>query len=360
MTSTGRRDQKPTIRDVAHRAQVSVATVSRVLAGNYPTSAASQARVRKAVADLDYVANAHARALSSRRSNTVAIVLANVTTPFYAAVAQGAQDEAARQGRLCLIGTTGGDAARELATIELLREQGAETVVLVGGFHRTPEHYERLAPYATSLAAVGSRLVLCARPGLGPDAPAHVVTYDNEHGAFAAVSHLLSYGHRRVLLVGGREGWTTSDDRVAGWRRALGAHGAQADPGLLVLGEFGDAFGYRRVSERLAQTGGEPDFTAVFAYDDHVALGVLRALREAGLRVPHDVSVVGYDDVPLAAHLAPALTTVSVPMEELGRTAVRVGLDPGASPTGSVVLGTHLVLRDSVEHAATRRPAARE
>jgi LacI family transcriptional regulator len=345
-------DRRSTIRDVAARAGVSVATVSRVLAGNYPTAAATRARVLGAVKDLDYVVNVHARALAGVSQKTVAILTREVTTPFYAYVIQGVEQQAAQDGRLCLVCTTGSDPDRELAYVKMMREQGADAVILVGGVVETPEYRKQLAHYAQALDSAGAKLVLCGRPGLGSQVPALVAHYDNEGGAYAATSHVLSAGHERVMFLGGVEGFTTSDPRVAGWRRALHDRGITVDKGLLQQGSFGSHFGYERTRQLLSR--GPLAATAIVASDDGCAAGAIKALREAGQRIPQDVSVVGYDDVPMAAHLWPPLTTVHIPAEELGRTAVRLALDSRAQLGRETILGTHVVVRDSVARRVDR------
>lgn len=340
----GRR--RSTIREVASLAGVSVATVSRILTGTYPASPGTRARVMRAVKELDYVANAHARVLAGTASKSVAIVLNSVISPHYAHVAQGVEAQATAEGRLCLIGTTGGDPKRELAIVKHMREQNAEAVILVGNVVADDNYRERMSQYAQSLTAVGSRLVLCGRQPLGPDVPAVVVEYDNGGGAFAATSHLLSAGHERVLFLGRRPGYTTAEGRLEGYRKALAAHNLPHDPGLEVEGMMEWNEGYRMMKERL--NTGPQDFTAVFAINDLIAGGAHRALAERGLRVPEDVSMVGFDDLPPSRDIN--LTTVHLPHEEIGRSAVRLALEhaahDGAPP--HVILGTHLVIRDSV------------
>jgi LacI family transcriptional regulator len=340
--------RRSTIREVADRAGVSVATVSRILSGNYPAAPATRNRVMRAVKELDYVVNAHARALAGSPSKSVAIVLNSVISPHYAHVAQGVEAQAATEGRLCLIGTTGGDSERELAMVKFMREQHAEAVILVGNIVVNEQYVERMSQYARVLTAVGSKLVLCGRPPLGADVPAIVVGYDNADGAFAVTSHLLSAGHRRILCLGRRSGYTTSEGRVAGYRQALAAHHLPHDPGLEVDGKMTWNEGYRMMRERLA--AGPRDFTAVFALNDLIAGGARKAMLEQGISVPEDISMVGFDNLPPSADID--LTTVHLPHEEIGRTAVRLALGQESQGGGPehVVLGTHLVVRDSVRH----------
>lgn len=373
MTSKGR----VTIREVAERAGVSMATVSRVLSGNHPVPASTRARVLRAARDLDYVANAHARALVGGGRKMVAVVLRQVTSPFYAQVAEGVEAEAAARGWLCLVGTTGGDPGRELEFVQLMREEGAGLVILVGGVVEDDAYRERVAHYAQALASSGARLVLCGRPAPDPDIPALVVEFDNEAGARAITGHLLSAGHRRIVFLGGLPGNTALDARVAGYRAALAEHGLGPEAAHVVDCGLGRAAGHRAMTELLKEGGdlgpgdtatpdgdaldtatpgtatpdaGPARFTAVFAGDDMVAAGALRAIADAGLRVPQDISVVGYNDIPLAEDFNPPLTTVRTPAEELGRAAVRIALrDPEHAAGAHHLLGTHIVVRDSVQ-----------
>jgi LacI family transcriptional regulator len=338
-----------TLRDVAELAGVSMATVSRVLADNYPVAQRTRQRVLRAIRELDYVANTHARALRGRGTPTVAFVLNDVRGASFAQVAHGVEEEAARRGRICLICTTQGDPVRELSVVRTMREQGAGAVILIGGVVDDAAYREQMTAIAHSLDASGSRLVLCGRPPLGPGVPATCVEYDNEGGAYAVVSRLLAQGHRRVLILGtDPRGSTTASGRLSGYRRALADFDTPFDETLVHPAEFTRAEAYERMRERLRAGR---DFTAVFAVTDTVAAGALAALTDAGISVPDDVSLVGYDDVDPATDLRPRLTTVHVPYEELGRTAVRLalGLREGevSSAEQHAMLGTHVVVRDS-------------
>ncbi|MFE9452333.1 LacI family DNA-binding transcriptional regulator [Streptomyces sp. NPDC006739] len=338
-----------TVRDVAARAGVSASTVSRVLGGTYPVATATRAKVLKAMRELDYVVNAHARALGGATNKTVAFVVDDVTGPFYAHIARGVEEQASAEGRLCMLCTTHGDPQRILAVVETMREQRADAVIVVGGAWEDRAYQDRMTHFAHALDRAGSRLVLVGRPPLGPGVPATVVDYDNEGGAFALTSHLLSAGHRRIAYLGRVAGLSTSAQRIRGFTRAHELLGLTPDPALIVDAAFSRANGYRATRELLDS---RPGVTAVFAATDMIATGVLQALREAGRRVPEDIAVAGYDDIPVARDVYPALTTVHVPQEELGRAAVRLALHRAELPDSQhLVLGTHVVLRDS-----TRRP----
>ncbi|WP_406502298.1 LacI family DNA-binding transcriptional regulator [Streptomyces sp. NBC_00500] len=334
-----------TVRDVAARAGVSASTVSRVLGGTYPVAKATRAKVLKAIRELDYVVNAHARALGGSTNNTVAFVVDDVTGSFYAHIARGVEEQASAEGRLCMLCTTHNDPQRVLAVVETMREQRADAVIVVGGAWDDQAYQDRMTHFAHALDRAGSRLVLVGRPPLGPGVPATVVDYDNEGGAFAMTTHLLSAGHRRVAYLGRVPGLSTSGQRISGFTRAHEMLDVEPDPKLIIDGTFSRGFGYQGMRELLI-SGAE--FSAVFAGTDMVAAGALQALREAGVRVPEDVALAGYDDIPTAIDVYPTLTTVHVPAEALGRAAVRLALHREEFPESQHhVLGTHIVVRDS-------------
>jgi LacI family transcriptional regulator len=186
--------------------------------------------------------------------------------------------------------------------------------------------------------------------------PVIVVEYDNEAGAYAVVSHLLSAGHRRILYLGTMPGHSTVEPRVSGYRRALADHGLGPEHQRITGRGLGRAHGYAEMRDLLDACDGKPDFTAVFAGDDLVAAGAMAAMRERGLRTPDDISVVGYNNDAIAQDLNPPLTTVNIPSYELGRSAVRFALAEDTATPGAArgtaqarhVLGTHIVLRESV------------
>ncbi|GLZ81696.1 LacI family transcriptional regulator [Actinorhabdospora filicis] len=341
--------RRATIADVAARANVSSATVSRALAGNYPVAKDTRERIEAAVSALGYVVNAQARALAGQATRTVGIIIQEIVDPFYAFVARGVEQEAAVTGRLCLVCCTHGDPRQELAFIDLLHEQRADAVILVGGAISDKRHAGEIMARGASLRQHGGLLIHCGRAT--PSADIAAVEYDNEGGAFAATDHLITNGHTRILYLGGPRRMSTSADRLAGYKRALSSRNLPFDPDLVRLGAFGQPFGHTGMLEAL---DAGLDFTAVFAANDSTAIGAYAALSSRGLRVPEDISMVGYDDIPAARLLKPELTTVHVPLEEMGRQAVRLAAaHADGYGGGDIRLGTHLVLRDSV--SAPRR-----
>jgi LacI family transcriptional regulator len=345
--------KKTTISDVAKAAGVSVATVSRALTGNYPVAEGTMKRIQRAVEGLDYVANSHARALAGGGQRIVAFVLESSLGPGFADAAHGVAQESAAQGRLSIISATEGDAEHEWASMRLMREQGAEAIIAIGGIEETPQYLKRMRTLATALHAKGSRLVLCGRPTIGDDVPVSVIDVDHEGGAYAATMFLLSKGHSRILVLTGRDGMSTTQARVAGYNRALVDFGITPDPTLIEHGTFSRQFGYEGMRRRLSS---DMDFTAVFAHADVNAAGAMTATREHGLSIPDDLSIIGFDDIELARDLNPELTTVQVPYEHLGILAVRTGLGVGQTED-RVTLGVNLIVRNSVKQISRQERA---
>ncbi|WP_207632360.1 LacI family DNA-binding transcriptional regulator [Occultella kanbiaonis] len=340
----------PTIRDVAAEAGVSIATVSRVYSGDRPVMPATRERVEAAARKLDFTMNAHARALKGAADGPIAVLIGDIMGASFAALARGAEREAAQRGRLCVVGTTDADPAREEAQVRLMREHRAVAVILVGGAWDLAAYREQMDSYERLLATVGSRLVLCGRPSLAGHAPdALVLNYQNEQGAFDATTALLDRGHRRILALPGAVGHSTAATRLAGYRRAHEERGAEIDESLIAPSEFTRDAG-RAATERALDEGAQ--FTAVFAGSDATASGVLAALHSRGIAVPEDVSVIGFDDVPAALDMQPPLSSVAVPYEEMGRLAVSLALEhQGEPPPEPTVLPTTLVLRGSTAKA---------
>lgn len=329
--------------DVAERAGVSAATVSRVLNGNYPVATATRHRVEQAIRELDYVVNVHARALLHASSGMVGVVLSDVSDPFFSAIAQGVQSAASGRQRLVVICNSGGDPGQEHAYIQMLRGHRADAVILAGAAPEETRYRRQLAATARGLAAQGSRLVLCGRPAPGRMTPVKTVGIDNLGGSRAVTRHLLKLGHRAVAYLTGPPGRTTTTQRLRGFCTEMTHAGVDVDERLVIDGDFTRESGYSG-TRRLLRAGVR--FTAICAANDLVAAGALAALREARVDVPGEVSVVGFDDIPVARDVFPALTTVRIDLESAGRLAVELAFDAGEQPV-SGKLTTDLVVRES-------------
>jgi DNA-binding LacI/PurR family transcriptional regulator len=337
---------RPTLEAVAERAGVSRATVSRVVNGVPGVRDGLAERVRTAVEELGYVPNQAARSLVTRRHDAVAVVIAEPESrvfadPFFASQLRGISKElSARDSQLVLLLV---EDAGDFDRVGRYLAGGHVDGVLVFSLHDDdplPEITRRL----------GIPTVFGGRPGWagaeGGDATTERVVYvdsDNRGGARSAVRHLVRGGRRRIAHIAGPADQTSSVDRRDGYLDVL----PDADPGLMAQGDFTPEGGGRAMARLLAE---HPDIDGVFAANDLMASGALRTLREAGRRVPEDVAVVGFDDMPqIAQWTDPPLTTVRQDIEEMGRIMARLLLTPAGpgAPNGPVVTPTRLVVRGS-------------
>ncbi len=332
--------RRPTSSDVAARAGVSRTTVSFVLNDRANSGIAEETRERvlRAAEELGYHAHGPARALAGGLSMTIGLVL--LQTPdqvaadaLLADTLLGIADEARSDGYRVLVEAVSPDGQRYSDIVRSRRVDG----LIVSGPRADDAELRGIVRDGFPVILQGSL------PGLAVPS----VDVDNRTGAATAVGHLVSLGHRRIGIVTNAPlDYTAAEDRLAGYRDALRAGGIAPDQRLEAEGAFDAASGYTAVRGLLRRS---PDITAVFVASDIVAFGALRALREAGRRVPSDVSVVGFDDVPLARHFDPPLTTIRLPARGLGAAAGRTLLDrlAGRPVTNRTLLATELVVRES-------------
>ncbi|MFE2020945.1 LacI family DNA-binding transcriptional regulator [Streptomyces sp. NPDC059499] len=299
---------KPVMDDVARLAGVSKQTVSRVLNKNPSVRAETRMKVLAAMNELGYRPSSSARSLASGRTRVLGVISFDAARHGPASLLTAINLAAREAGYLISsISLPPSDADTVMKAVDLLAAEGADGVIAIAPQQNTDEALSGVVP-AIPLVTLESHL--------GPDTP--VVTSDSAAGARMAVEHLLAHGHSTVWHIAGPDGWLAAEQRVFGWREALEEAGAFV-PGRLI-GDWSAGSGYA-LGRQLAS---RPEVTAVFASNDHMALGVLRALHEAGRRVPEDVSVIGYDDIPEAAYLIPPLTTVRNDFAETGRRALHL------------------------------------
>jgi LacI family transcriptional regulator len=323
-----------TIADVARHAGVSIATVSRVLNASTPVQQEKAERVRLAMDELQFVPRHAARVLASKRTHTIGLITSEISGAFFPPMLKGIEAGAHEAGYDLLIHST----KKEGPTRRPLGEHNTDGLLV---FTDSLDHRE-----LHRLHNIGFPIVLLhqAAPD-GLNIP--VITVENKEGAATLVSHLIEkHGRRRIVFLRGPEGHEDSVWRERGYREALADHNMGAEPELITSGLFDEDEAFFAVQKMLMDGMG---FDAIFAGDDDSAIGAMRAIKMAGRLIPQDVSVAGFDDVPFARYLSPALTTVRAPIEEIGREAVRqlVRLMKGQPAQALTLMRTQLVIRES-------------
>ena len=340
MTAHDRPSGATTLEEVARLANVSRATVSRVVNGDRRVGEPARVAVEAAVRELGYIPNRAARSLVTKRSDSVAVVIPEPAAqvfgdPFFPRVLRGISDALAEhEMQLVLLMPQG--RADELRVERYLAAGHSDGVLLVS-LHGSD-------PLPKDLQRRGVPVVVGGRP---PGTGISYVDVDNRGGAASAVRHLLESGRRRVATIAGPQDMPPGADRLAGYHETLSSAGHAIDDRLIEVADFtldGGRAGMERLMERA------PDLDAVFVASDLMALGALAAVQAAGRRVPLDVAIVGFDDSPLAGSARPALSSVRQPIEEMGREMTRLLLHSVRQPTDPprrVILDTSLVVRQS-------------
>lgn len=348
-STSPRRDERqrpPSSRDIAREAGVSQSTVSRVLNKSPSISPATVARVEAAMAKLGYSRNAAARTLITGRSNLIGLVVSNIANPFYPEVIEAIVATAAQQDYNVILCNTQEDPALQLAYLDLLLEHQVDGAILTSSFMDAGEQLEQVV-------VAGTPLVLVNRTST--DSFCDSVHLDNEKAGHLATAHLLDLGHERVGYIGGHQGTSTNQRRFDGYVRAHTERGLEVERRLVQHGQFTAENG-RRQAARLLVAQRPP--TALVCADDLIAMGAMDAVLDAGLTIPGDVAVVGFDDIPAAALRQVSLTTIRQPAAEMGRRAVELLLDRITGQDDGrpveVVLRPELVVRDTCGASAGR------
>ncbi|MDO3704352.1 LacI family DNA-binding transcriptional regulator [Micromonospora sp. C28SCA-DRY-2] len=334
--------------DVAERAGVSLATASRALSGREGVSEEVARHVRQVSRELGYVANPYARTLAGGASSTVGLVVHQVDDPYFSEIAGGVIQVAAEEGLLVQICHSGRDPDNELQQLRHLIAQRVGIILIAGSGYNDPRIEAAARAELSEFQRGGGRVAVIGRHALGVDA----VLPENEAGGRALAEHLLELGHRRIAVAAGTAALTTVADRLAGVSAALGRHGLTLDDLPVVHCDF-TRDGGRAAAEQILRE--HPETTAIIALNDAMAIGVLSTLRAHRVPVPERMSVVGFDDVSVAADLAPSLTTIRLPMTDMGRMALGLALKPRAARPRRRSTGHSLVVRDSTGPAPTLR-----
>lgn len=313
------RGAAPTLHDVAREAGVSLATASRVLNGSDRKVAESfRERVEQAAAELGYTANLSAQATARGTSPVIGLLVADIADPYFGLIAAGVARGADEQGLVVTIAITERDPDREARIVRALRGQRPQGLILAASRTSAPTDSgtaRELAEYAR----FGGRVVTF---GAGGAANRHV-EIDNRAGAEALGVRMAAQGYRSAVLIGAAEGVLTSDERLAGFQAGFEAGGGTVD--RILRGDFRRESGVEAMSAALAE--GIDSGTLVFGVSDVVAIGAMSAIRAAGREVGTDIAICGFDDVPSSRDVSPALTTVHVPLSEVGYQAFRATVD---------------------------------
>jgi DNA-binding LacI/PurR family transcriptional regulator len=303
------------IKDIAKAAGVSHSTVSRALSDSPLVSDETKAHIQRLAKEMGYSPNSLARSLVTRQTYTVGVVVTTIADPFIAAVVQGIEATAQDHGYTVILCNSGAVPEREIAAVETLRSKRVDGVIVtssrIGALYL--EHLER----------IGVPIVLINNHNEESGRYTFTVTVDNQHGGRLATKHLIDLGHRRIAYVTAPADHSSDLDRMTGYQQALTEAELEPDPALVIPGN-GRADGGERALETLRALTAPP--AAVFCYNDMTAVGLMTAARRAGLSVPQDLAVVGFDDIPFATYFHPSLTTIAQPKIEMGQLAMKMAL----------------------------------
>jgi LacI family transcriptional regulator len=312
-----------TLVEVARRAGVSPATASRILSGSSkPVSEALRHRVLAAARSLQYVPNAHAQQLARAQPTVVGVIVHDVSDPYFAEITRGLQQVATGAGRLLFICNSYRDPHREREYVSLLHGHRTAAIVLAGSGHHDHRAAMAIAGGLRQYQRDGGRVTVIGRH---LQHPGDAVLPDNETGGYLAGDELYRLGHQRIGVVAGPRELTTTTDRLTGLRRAARTHGRTLPSRRIAYADFDRDSGAVAAAALL---DAEPRLTALAVLNDTMAIGALAVARARGLDVPGQLSVIGFDDMPIARDLVPALSTIRLPLAEIGQTAMRLALAP--------------------------------
>lgn len=328
--------RKPSIKDIARLAKVSHPTVSRALQNSPLVNPKTAEKIRKIAREAGYRPSAVARGLVTRRTRTIGLVVTTIADPFTSEVVSGIEQAASDNGYCVFLADSLADPTREKKVVQAFAEQRVDGIIVtssrVGALH-LPLLTEMMVPIV---------LVNDQHPG----SVAHSVLIQNEEGTRMLTQHLIELGHRRIAFIGDENGYQSDTERTGGYRKALAAAGIPSDEALVVRGN-GKPEPALRAMNALLDLPAPP--TAVCCYNDMTALGALHAIHARGLRVPDDISVVGFDDLFLASYTTPPLTTIRQPMRRMGQLAMEslVSLMNGQESVPQIHIPAEMVVRAS-------------
>ena len=307
-----------TIYDIAQEAKVSVATVSRVLNGTAPVKESTRNKIEELIEKYQFQPNAMARSLLKKETGIIGVIVPDLTNPFFPAVFEGVEQEARQTGHTFLLCNTVGDYAKESEYLSLMREKRVDGLIFLGGRINLKQCDEQLAQELAQHATIIPTVLV--NGGLRNTDITRVVT-DEAAGTALAVKHLIELGHRHIGFIGGESHMSTTSVKMRAFRKTMKEAGLEVREEWVLPDSFSIDSGKRQML-KLLEMSSRP--TAVFCVNDYTAIGAIKAAVENGMTIPEDMSVVGFDDIPLSHHFIPEITTVTQQANELGRTAVKV------------------------------------
>lgn len=325
-----------TIKDVAALAGISYTTVSHVLNKTRPVSEEVRVKVEAAIKHLDYVPSAVARSLKAKTTATIGLLVPNSLNPYFAELARGIEDYCERNGYCVILCNSDDNPQKQRNYLRVLLEKRIDGLIVTSAGGDTS--------LAQGLAGVRTPMVIVDRGLEGVDAD--LVRIDHQYGAYLATRHLLELGHRDIACIGGPANTSVAQMRLAGFRQALQEAGVEVSGGRVLESDFSSTGGYRAAAQLLDS---HPP-SAIFAANDMMGIGVLRAAAERNIRVPSELSVIGFDDILMSRYVYPALTTVGQSILQLGETAAELLLRRIASrdlPIDRRIVTPNIVLRES-------------
>lgn len=328
----------PTIHDVARKAGVAPITVSRVINKSGYISQETRVRVEEAISELGYVPNTLARSLRSKRTNTLALILTDITNPFFTTLARGVEDAASDAGYTVIFCNTDESPTEEKKYLQVLLQKQVDGILLVPA-RSSGESVELVQKHGTPVVVI-DRHVKAGN--------VDVVRGDSLQGSYALTKLLLDLGHRRLAIISGPKDVSTSEDRVEGFRQALSERQIPVDSQMVYYGGYTQKYGYD-ITRKILELPNRP--TGIVAANNFISLGSMKALLDAGMRVPEDIALVGFDDLPSGMVIFPFFTVAAQPAYQMGQTAFKLLLarlheqEPGACK--EIILPVEIIVRQS-------------
>ncbi len=326
-----------TLKMVAEKAEVSVNTASRAINNKPDINEETKNRILKVAQELGYIRNAAAVALRTKKTGTIGVVIADNRNPFYAEVLNGMEEAAREKNYHIILANTQRDYKKEEEAINLLLAKRVDGLLITPVQDRDDD--------IKNLIEANIPFVIVGRDFENIEVDA--VYNDEVKGGFLATEYLIKKGHKRIALINGFLYKSPAKGRLEGYKKALNKYRISLDESLISVGDINIEDGYERTKQMLEKN---LDFTAIFAYNDMMAFGAMQAIKEKGLRIPEDIGLVGYDDIPFSSLISPALTTIRLKKQELGAESIKLLLsriNGNRKKTKKVMLGVELQIRES-------------